>query len=86
MESIGCNTPVIVGPKNQNNREAQLFKKLEIEPGSNLFAVNEAKSSQEIRSLFIKILKNHETNPPEFIELGGSVSKGFLKDFIGHNY
>lgn len=86
MESIGCNTPVIVGPKNQNNREAQLFKKLEIEPGSNLFAVNEAKSSQEIRSLIIKILKNHETNPPEFIELGGSVSKGFLKDFIGHNY
>lgn len=86
MESLVSNTPVIVGPMNENNREAQIFKKVQVEPDSKIKAVNVAHNSQEIRNLIHLIHKNHSSTKPQFIDIGGSVSKSFLKDVIGHNF
>lgn len=83
MEALVSNTPVIVGPFNQNNREAQIFKKIPIEPDSNVRAVNEVQNSQQIRNVIQEIYKNHLKTKPQFIDVGGSVSKSFLKDIIG---
>jgi 3-deoxy-D-manno-octulosonic-acid transferase len=82
MESLVSNTPVIVGPFNQNNREAQIFKNVQIEPDSPIKAVNEVHNSQQIRNLIHEIYKNHLETKPQFIDIGGSVSQHFIKDFI----
>ena len=85
MESLVSNTPVIVGPFNQNNREAQIFKKVQVEPDSPLKAVNEVQNSQQFRNLIQQIHKHHLNIKPQFIDIDGSVSKSFLKDIIGSN-
>lgn len=85
MESLVSNTPVIVGPFNQNNREAQIFKNIPIEPDSKINAVNEAHTAQQIRNIIHEIHKNHLNTKPQFIDVDGNVSKSFLKDVIGYN-
>lgn len=86
MESLVSNTPVIVGPFNQNNREAQIFKNVQVEPDSPLKAVNEIQNAQQFRNLIQQIYKHHLNTKPQFIDIDGSVSKSFLKDIIGSNY
>ncbi len=80
MEALVCNTPVIVGPYNENNREAAIFKNIQVEPDSKIMAVNIATTSQEIRNLIQDIHKNHLKTKPQFIDIDGNVSKSFLKD------
>lgn len=82
MEALVCNTPVIVGPYHQNNREAEIFKKVQVEPDSNIKAVNVAKTSQEIRDLIFEIHKKHIQTKPNFLDIEGNVSKSFLKDIL----
>ncbi len=82
MEALVCNTPVIVGPFHQNNREAEIFKKVQVEPDSSIKAVNVAKTSQEIRNLIYEIHKKHVKEKPNFLDIDGNVSKSFLKDVL----
>ncbi len=84
MESLVSNTPVIVGPYNQNNREAQIFKNVQVEPDSSLKAVNEIRNSKQFRNLIQQIYKGHVNNKPQFMDIKGSVAKNFLKDIIGY--
>ena len=59
MEALVAQTPVIVGPYNKNNREAQVFKNVQISP--TLQAVNEVSKKSELPKLMEELFKTSST-------------------------
>ena len=83
MEVLATHTPVIIGPYNANNREAQIFKNIQIAPS--LYAVNEVSSSSEICELTEKLYKIPSA-PPRLITPPKDLTLKFLKDMKKWGY